>query len=378
MIWYIVICALFLLIYLFKNALSRKKVHISGLLPCILVLWFFAFARDYSVGADTKNYVVLIEQLRNSSIADINKVQVYNWSGRYIVSWEFGFKFLIWLLSNTIGYYSTRAVVAGYSLVILIILYKTIKRDSQYPILSVWLYLTLGFFQTSLNMTQNALAIVIMLWSLKYVKERKLLKWILAIVLATSIHFSSLIYLPLYWLGIIRFDRKKTFITVCATGVVLFAFERLLSYIVRFVPLQYVKYLNTSSTASSELFVLLLHVFIFAVIIVCADLRKKNMALNELSGSTSGLNIYLSPYYVIFILEIVAYLLSIYARGLLRVASLFSPVVIIFFPQLVNNILNDKVKKHTIAWVVLISLVSYIIRMMVNNVGLTLPYVFGF
>lgn len=377
MFWYLIICGLLTLVYILKVSLNSRGIRFSGVAPCILILWFFSFARDYTVGADTKNYVALVEQLKNFSFTQLYEGYIYNWAGRYIIDWEYGFRLVVWILSKTVGLISTRMVIACYSLITLIFLGKAVTRQSSFPMLSIWLYVTLCFFQTSLNMSRNAMAIAIILWGLKYVKERSLIKWLGVICVASSIHNSSWLFLPVYWIGNIEFNERKTVLTLIIAGIVYITYDQLYENIIGYVPTQYSTYLDVNESASSELMVLLLHICLIAAVVIQGKIGAfdKKRRLKEKSMRKDSV-LYVQPYYTIFILEVMGYILSLYSKGLLRVATLYSPAIILYIPSLIESAKTNIGKKELQISIIIISLIGYILRMGINNIGMTQPYIF--
>ena len=54
--------------------------------------------------------------------------------------------------------------------------------------LSIWLYLTLGVYQTEMNVARNAIAILLGYTAFHWIKERKLAPYFLQILMAVSFH----------------------------------------------------------------------------------------------------------------------------------------------------------------------------------------------
>jgi transmembrane protein EpsG len=84
-----------------------------------------------------------------------------------------------------------------------------------------------------LNQSRQLLAVVLVLYSYSFVKERKLLKYILVITTAGLIHSSALIMLPFYYLGNLKINKKTIFSYILVMLLILFGFpfiERMMSY----------------------------------------------------------------------------------------------------------------------------------------------------
>ena len=56
----------------------------------------------------------------------------------------------------------------------------------------------------------------------------------------------------------------------------------------------------------------------------------------------------------------------------------FMPYVIVYIPELINLLKNNKNRKTLVNIVIILAFIQYVIRMLVNNIGTTLPYLFFF
>lgn len=368
--YYVTICGCIALLY-GSWKVAPKKINKKYLLIVILfVLWFLATFRATSVGADTLNYTELFEQIKGFTFREVFTADIYDGGYTHKVDFEVGFKLLIYLWVNIFFFLPARSALGLVSFLTLFFVYKAIRYQSPMPIMSIWLYITLAFYQTSLNMQQNALAIAIALWAIKFINEKKSIYWMLALLFATLIHMSSLFLMPLYWLSKIKFDGKKFVLTIGVIGGVLAFSEGAIRAISRFIPIQYLGYLNTEKNATDELLVLVLHCILIASIYFVTN------AFIKRNKNTIRFNIYINPYFMCFIAEIALYMLSLTALGLARAATLFSPTLILYIPILIGSIQIKATRKRAMYSIILLSFIAYVIRLAINNIGSTQPYSF--
>ena len=373
MFWYLVICGLFLIISITTNIAGKNyDTRKYGLINMLFVLWFFASFRSIYVGADTKQNLALFDQLRNMNLSQVIHSSIYGWNYRYTVNWELGYKLLIFVYLKAFFFFSTRTALGFISLLLFWFLYKLIIQQSSFPLLSVWLYLTLGFFQTGLNMMQNALSIVICLWAIKFIKEGKPLKWCVSILFGTLIHNSALIFLPMYWIASIRFTRKVIPWLLLAYVVLALGSSRVIRLLEYIVPIGYRGYMHYSSSIGSSMLVIVLH-FSLLLPIVLLQIMSATYTGNELNMKEKIIQ---QPYFTFFVAEIGLYILAITSAGFLRVATIFSPALVLYIPNVVNTIEEEKNKRVIIVMIILISILGYILRMSMNNIGSTQPYSF--
>jgi hypothetical protein len=110
---------------------------------------------------------------------------------------EYGFLFIngiVKLINNNYQLFFFLVSFISMSLI-----YVTIKRFSNYYLFSILIYITNFYFIRDMNQIRAALAYSIVFYSLKYVNENNIYKYFLYILIATSIHFSALIALPVYF-----------------------------------------------------------------------------------------------------------------------------------------------------------------------------------
>ena len=65
--------------------------------------------------------------------------------------------------------------------------------------LGFFIYLLL-FYNTSLNVVRQGIAIPIILYSFKFIDDRKPVSYLLFVLIAGSFHISSIVVLPFYYL----------------------------------------------------------------------------------------------------------------------------------------------------------------------------------
>ena len=111
-------------------------------------------------------------------------------------SFEFG-----WIILS----YTIKTIFNSYTLfqffiasVIFFCIYTSIKKLSAVPLLSYFVYFAID--HGGINYVRTVIATCLIIYSLVYAKERKIIKYMLIWFCAFSIHFSSFIALPIYWI----------------------------------------------------------------------------------------------------------------------------------------------------------------------------------
>lgn len=88
---------------------------------------------------------------------------------------------------------------ATYALLISYFVYSSIKKYSADYFISVIIYMSL-FYLNSLSIVRQALSIAIVFWGFRFVKEKRLLQYILVIGVAMMAHSSALVAIPIYFI----------------------------------------------------------------------------------------------------------------------------------------------------------------------------------
>jgi len=162
----------------FSIYLVKKEVFVSFLLIGILFI-LFVF-RKYNVGTDTQSYVDAFVS------GDVK-------------SHDQGFKFLVQFIRIITLNPRIYLMILGTS--ILWPIFKSSILNSPRPVLSIVLF-AFFFYPYSLNILRQFVSISIFYyWGIKYINEKNLLRYLVIIFICSSIHLSSIILVPLYFLA---------------------------------------------------------------------------------------------------------------------------------------------------------------------------------
>ncbi len=181
-----------------KTRLNKK----TALQICMIILFFLSALR-YSVGNDYDRYQELFDY--------VNK-------GHFNA---FGTQYLYTLLNIIFpNYYMLVAFIAA---VYLIASYKLIVNflDEDYWGVSMIIFLINPYiFLMSLSAFRQTLAIVVFLGAVQFARQRRIIPYVLLILMATLLHTTAIILLPVYFLAN---DKKvsKSFVVVFI-GIMLF------------------------------------------------------------------------------------------------------------------------------------------------------------
>lgn len=237
-----------------------------------------------------------------------------------------------WFINKICLFFSSdyRLVLFFTSFIITSLAYFHIFSKSKYPVLSTYLFFATNVFFISMNMIRQSIATMIFILAIPSIKNRNLFKYFLICFLAISIHSSSILYLPLYFICNRQINIKKS---ISILLLILFFNRYICALIIQLaikIPYfqKYFAWYFTSSynTGRVSLFSLLISVMILIFLFLC---QKKSVNLFELNCITW--------------MQIISFICLCFS-GLIpmmqRTSWLFSFPLFIYLPNFFDNIDN--------------------------------------
>ena len=264
------VCVLAMLGAVFKNKIKVtdgvpiiKKRKLSIVLTMIPLLLISVFR--YGVGSDYFEYERLFNEI---NATDTNRYEfLFSLLNRFIYKLGMPFHGFI--------------VIAALIFVILVIL--AIHRDSPYIALSIFLLFSMSFFFQSLNIVRQMVGCAICLYSIKYIEEKKIIKYVTCMVLAFGFHSTSIIFIPVYFLFKIKLDLKKA---IPILGFIFLIQGRITDIVNNYAMgnINYAGYIdNLSGTASSSGYISLtinIMIYVFAYLVLEQNVIRERGYLN--------------------------------------------------------------------------------------------------
>lgn len=176
-------------------------------LKASFTLIFLFLALRYNFGNDYERYLNAF-----IDISQYNQIDFFDNTRQY----ESGWMLLNWLF-RSLGFFAMTAVLALFNCVVY---YRFIKK--YVPVRYYWLAIFLYIFYPEFMLIHSSamrqsIAIMLFVFSMDYLYEKDAIRYFLCILLASLFHFSALILLPVYLLGL--FNRR--FYTVIGVTFVL-------------------------------------------------------------------------------------------------------------------------------------------------------------
>ncbi len=176
---------------------DKQKVKLKNFLTVVAILpMFLLFVLRYKyIGADTIGYVRFFQnEIRTLSFGEL--------LNQDIMRIEIGYRIYVKLISLFTENYTVFFLING--IVIFGTLLHFAKKYTENPFVFFFLFMTLGtygFIETGLRQT---LAMMVCLWSVDFLKDKKIIRFILLVLLASFFHQSAMIFLLLIPLFLIK------------------------------------------------------------------------------------------------------------------------------------------------------------------------------
>ena len=184
----IIILILFYLAYRESKIVSDKKKNILINIASLLLIFFFGL-RGF-IQSDFQNYYPWFENL--PTLWSFNKML-----GTFAENYEPGFVLFTVICKSIFPNYFIWVFICA--LIDIILLRKIFKEYSCNVCLSFAIYFAIGAIIMEFNLMRNVKAILILILSTKYIREQKVWKYLLCVLIAMSFHLTSIIFIPLYF-----------------------------------------------------------------------------------------------------------------------------------------------------------------------------------
>ena len=229
----------------------KNKFCLKLFFGILLVMLMF---RHRTVGNDTSNYIHLFENIASTPL---RSVQVF--------ADEFGFV----LLNKLVSFISTepQLLIAVCSIIIVLLIAPVFIKANQDAGLTIALYCTMSTFVMMFSGIRQMIAIGIGFVAYHFVKQKKIIPYILCIILAFLFHNSAIMLLLLYPIYYAKITKKWLY-AVIPIMTIIFVFNREIFTAVVWVLSQYSRFDGTiSSTGAYTMIILFVILSAFSYVV---------------------------------------------------------------------------------------------------------------
>lgn len=292
----------------------------------VIIFWIPGdFTSDY------KNYVFLFDLYNQFSFNQL----FINQFGQ-----EIGFV----IFNRVIGIFTDNSVFIMLitSFVIIYLFLKEIKKDSVYVWLSVLLFVAIGQYYISFNLIRQILAVSIIFAGSKYLYEKKIMKYLMVILIASLFHKTSFIMVPFFFILNYKFSFKKVLLTLSFLLLSTIYIDKLLSIIQNYFYTHYIEGSYGMVGFSYKNIVLPLTMLFIMLLNLSNIDYKNNRKVNIWTNSVI--------FYVFFSI------MGMKVEVIERISHFFAPYVLLLIPYIISKHRNPYIRIVFIFAIVTVSI----------------------
>jgi len=296
--------------------LSDSRLHIYLILSLSVIFFFHAFKNPMTL-SDIPDYAKAFDEAKQVSLSRVVSI------GYESLKTEIGFAVVIKVLSSL--FQSSQILFFLTSAFILSSVYFTVKKYSPLLWVSVFIFMTDSFPQ-SLFILRAFIAISIYLFAFPFIINRKMIPFLLFSGIAFSIHMSSIIFLPVYFLYGIKNWRFLLLVLMMIAVTVIIGFKLFLPLFVEYVIPGYSYYLLNADNyegASWKMPALLSAILLFRAVVMREHFFEE------------GINRLLS---VVMVLGVIVYTAGMGFGLTSRIAMCFTNMTFLILPNTLQYI----------------------------------------
>lgn len=324
-----------------RTSFSQRRRWISILVSALPMI--FIAALRYDVGKDyLRTYVAYFENVQQLESSGYSHLEIlYHWLNVIVV----------WLHGDYVWVFAIMAVL------FYLPVYARIFENSPYPPLSIFLIVGMCYCFVFFNAMRQMVGCAILLYSVRFIKERRFLPFLLCTALATGFHQSCVLFIAMYWIGRIRIRPRTALLIVIAMLAAASALALLLNWVVS--KTKYADYLLSAFDTGETAYVMLA---INAILLIFMSIGYRNER----------------EYQLYYNLQLAALLVTIFSGKvvlMLRFLWMFGLPSIISLPMAAANLpVKDRERKLILSVVTILYFAYAWYTVGVQNSNSVLPY----
>lgn len=258
---------------------------------------------------------------------------IFNWS--YFISHQPPFEF---------GYFSLNVIIKTFTdsshvfffvveFVICVFLYKSLNKYTKSVAIALLIYFTVLFTTLDVAFIRQGIAVLLFLFSIQYIKERKFLHYCLWVTAAVAFHNSALVLYPLYFVCNRVFSNKQIIVAVVVSIVFFVLKIDIVGPLLPFFSddLRIAYYIDTAKYSISRPFSVT-HAEFLLILAVLFSYRGR---IDKLKRDSAYFNIFINLFVIYGILIFLFFGVSIVSA---RLKFYFLTSFLIIFPALLGRL----------------------------------------
>lgn len=215
------------------------------------------------------------------------------------------------------------AAILSYGLAII-----TMKRYGKYGNLGIMLLIYfILYYAPSYNIVRQIIATSIIFYGFKYIEQKKIIKYAITVIIATTFHTSALFCIPLYFLNFSseKFSKTKQTIIVVSAFALPLCFNLIFGYLSGFsIFSKYTSVYASQLSYSNNIMTIILRLPILIPIVINAKKMIKKDTQNRFL-------------ILLYLLEFTAILMGFYMHWAFRIMYYCMFAEVLLVPQIIRN-----------------------------------------
>lgn len=327
---------------LFEKKNNRTRIKIFFCLIIIIQLILILGLRDKNLGRDLVNYRPFFEQCIKY------RTKIFKFS-----RFETGYIWLNIIIGNISRDFNVFLFVVA--MLSLIPIGYIICKYSKNVFLSFIIYLAFDFYSFLFSGLRQGISFGIVFFSYKYIREKKPIRFIVCVIIASLFHKSAIVFLPAYILSKININKKviiNYFIIMCITFIFRTSIMRF------FIEFFYDNYSVVTSDSYTYLLCSIV-ILIFGIVFYKQVLKENKLA---------------SSYYIFIMVGILFLVFTSVGTNMLRISNYYYMFIILFIPEVLSKI-NDKMLSFIMSYFIVILLLLLFLKYLNGNCFDQVPYI---
>lgn len=279
----------------------RQNNYKNYIILCgTLILAVTTLRSPYTGTGDSYAYMLKYKALQNyGSFQDYYDLHMSEYD---LLSSEAGYYFTMWLFGHVLKDGQWVFVIS--SVLITVATCRFIRRNSVDIPLSLTIYICLGLFTFNMNGMRQAMAMSICLFAYEFAKNRKLIPFVLTVLLAMLFHKTALCFMPMYFLPALKNKVGSWIFYVFGLIICLLFVDRIIE---GYYAISGEDYSDNALATGGGLFVILLYVGAIALTLLNPSLLGQTPVRVAFLATLAGFVAYISRFVGSGILERVSY-----------------------------------------------------------------------
>ncbi|MBR3949613.1 MAG: EpsG family protein [Oscillospiraceae bacterium] len=224
--WIYLVMIGFLLGYYRAKREDTRRLILYG--ACGFLILIFVL-QDYSVSIDIAEYMRQWDIIPGLTFPEM-----------LVHKFEIGYVLLCYVLERTFA--SDRVLLLVLGVLILVPFCRSFEEETEDPMIALMAFVALGMYMHAMIFWRQLAAMAILILSLRYIKERKLLPFLALVLMAMTFHKVSVVFIPLYF--VYNIPINKWLLLFCGAASVILSFfgKPIIEFGIRYIYPRYLEY----------------------------------------------------------------------------------------------------------------------------------------